>query len=161
GIGTDHDGIYVLEPDAPPGLPLTEYFDGWIYEFKITPNRPDTMNVLGIAREIAALLDHPLLPPPAPPTGSGPRPPAPARVAVADADLCPRYSAGLVLGLSVRPSPAWLQRRLFLSGIRPISNVVDVTNYVMLELGQPLHAFDRARLQGTIMARRARPGERI
>ncbi len=161
GIGTDHEGIYVLEPNAPVGVPLEQYFDETVLELKITPNRPDTMNVLGIAREIAALFGLPLRLPSFELPAGGPSVDSLVQVAVADPDLCPRYSASVVLGAQVRPSPTWMQRRLFLSGVRPISNLVDVTNYVMLEVGQPLHAFDRDKLAGTITARRARPGETI
>lgn len=161
GLGLDHDGIYLLEPDAPLGMSLQDYLDEWVFEFKITPNRPDTMNVIGVAREIAALLDLPLRLPSSPAPSAGPPIGELVQVAISDPDLCHRYSASAILGTRVGPSPTWMQRRLFLSGVRPISNVVDVTNYVMLELGQPIHAFDRARISGTITARRARAGESI
>src|SRR5262245_27459689 len=127
-LGLDHDGIYVLDPGAPVGMSLAEYLDEWILEFKITPNRPDTMNAVGVAREIAALLDHPLRTPSFPEVPDGPAAEEVLSVVISDPDLCARYSAALVFGTNIRPSPSWLQRRLFFCGVRPISNVVDVTN---------------------------------
>lgn len=161
GISPDRDSIYLLEPEAPIGMPLREYLGDVVLDVYVTPNRPDELSVIGIAREVAAL------------TGARLRKPSPARpagrrkaedyvtVEIADPDLCPRYVAAVVDGVTIGPSPGWLQRRLHYAGVRPISNVVDVTNYVMLEIGQPLHAFDHARLRGGIVVRRARSGERL
>ncbi len=161
GIAEDRSGIYVLETDAPVGMALADYLGDVVLDLEITPNRPDLLSVVGVAREVGALTGTPLRPPvTAAPTG-----PTPVErlvtVSIEASDLCPRYSATVVEGVRIAPSPPWLQRRLHLAGMRPISNVVDVTNYVMLELGQPLHAFDADTLRGGIVVRRARPGERI
>jgi phenylalanyl-tRNA synthetase beta chain len=162
GISDSHEGIMVLPAEAPVGTPLSEYLGDVILDLDITPNRPDCLSVIGIAREIAALTDHglhlleihyeetedsidPLV-----------------SVAIVEPNLCPRYCASLVTGIKVGPSPWWLQQRLRNYGMRPISNIVDVTNYVMLEYGQPLHAFDYQKLRGhKIIVRRAESGETI
>jgi len=161
GIAEDRSGIYVLEADAPVGALLADYLGDVVLDLDVTPNRPDLLSVVGVAREVGALTGTPLhAPATAPPTG-----PTPVErlitVTIEAPDLCPRYSATVIEGVRIGPSPLWLQRRLYLAGMRPISNVVDVTNYVMLELGQPLHAFDADTLRGGIVVRRARPGERI
>jgi phenylalanyl-tRNA synthetase beta chain len=161
GLSADHDGIYVLEREAPVGQELRRYLDEVVLDLYITPNRSDCMSVLGIAREIRAITGQPLRPPAWQlPTGEVEAGEL-CRIEVADPDLAPRYSATVIRDLKIAPSPLWLQRRLFLCGVRPISNVVDVTNYVMLELGQPMHAFDGGKLEGGIVVRRARPGERL
>jgi phenylalanyl-tRNA synthetase beta chain len=161
GIAEDRAGIYVLEAEAPVGAELASYLGDVVLDVEVTPNRPDLLSVVGVAREVAALTGAPLrVPEPAPPQG-----PVPAAqlvaVTIEAPDLCPRYAAAVVQDVRVGPSPLWLQRRLHRAGMRPISNVVDVTNYVMLELGQPLHAFDGAKLRGGIHVRRARAGERM
>jgi phenylalanyl-tRNA synthetase beta chain len=136
-----------------------------VIDFEVTANRPDALSVLGLAREVATGYDLPLIPPAASPnarlaqvpTGASDR----VSVSIDDEELCPRYAAA-VADVRVAPSPAWLARRLQAAGIRPISNIVDITNYVNIELGQPMHAFDISRLAGAeIRVRRARPGERI
>jgi phenylalanyl-tRNA synthetase beta chain len=136
-----------------------------VIDFEVTANRPDALSVLGLAREVATAYDLPLIPPAASPnarlaqvpTGASDR----VSVSIDDEELCPRYAAA-VADVRVAPSPAWLARRLQAAGIRPISNIVDITNYVNIELGQPMHAFDLPRLAGAeIRVRRARPGERI
>ena len=133
-------------------------------DFEITANRPDCLNHLGIAREAATIWAHPLQQPetlvvPAP-AASGPSA-ALLDVRLEDEALCPRYCAQ-VFEVTIGPSPRWLAERLEAAGVRPISNVVDVTNYVMLEIGQPMHAFDLDRLDGkSLVIRRARPGERL
>ena len=160
GLGQDHTGIIVLPQDAPLGQDLTEYLGDQVLEVEVTPNRLDCLSVLGIAREVAAL------------TGSSVREPDLSyeeegqpigqltSVEIADPDLCYRYTASLITGLKIGPSPQWLQQRLTRAGLRPISNVVDVTNYVMLEYNQPLHAFDFDKLQERrIVVRRANRGE--
>jgi phenylalanyl-tRNA synthetase beta chain len=133
-----------------------------VYDFDILTNRPDCMCHLGIAREYAALVGTPLRrPAPRLTAGGGPTAAA-AALAIEAPDLCPRYSARCVLGVRIGPSPDWLRRRLESIGQRPINNVVDVTNFVLWELGHPLHAFDLARLEGRrIVVRRARPGEAL
>ena len=161
GLSDDRSGIYILEPNAPLGEDLRTYLSDVVFDLEVTPNRPDLLAVVGVAREVAALTGAQLRAP-TPPLPEGPRPAAAAvRVTIEAPDLCPRYTAAFVEGVQVGPSPAWLQRRLALSGQRPINNVVDVSNYVMLELGQPLHMFDADLLRGGIVVRRARPGEML
>jgi len=147
------------------GLPVEQVEragDDTVLDIELTANRPDCMSVLGVAREVALLLDRRLRPPG---TKAAARPPAAApRVAVeiADPEGCPRFTARVIEGVRVGPSPAQIQRRLEASGIRAINNVVDVTNYVMLELGQPMHAFDYDRIGGhRLVVRRASPGETL
>jgi phenylalanyl-tRNA synthetase beta chain len=164
GIGEDAAGILALPADAPLGADLATYLglDDTIFEIEITPNRPDVLAIVGVAREVAALTGAPFRYPQVT-VKEGESPAAAlAAVEIVDPDLCPRYAARVITGLTVKPSPPWLAQRLRTVGLRPINNVVDVTNYVLWELGQPLHAFDRDRLEGgRIVVRRARPGERI
>lgn len=161
GISADGDGIYVMEPDAPVGSSLDEYLKDAIIDLDLTPNRPDCLSIIGIAREVAALTGATLhVPDTIVPTGDFDSAEV-ISVEIADPDLCPRYSAVVLKDVKIGPSPLWMQRRLFLSGVRPHNNIVDITNYVMLERGQPLHAFDGQKLQGGIIVRRARQGEVI
>jgi phenylalanyl-tRNA synthetase beta chain len=161
GLSDEHEGIMVLPDDAPFGAPLADYLGETVIEFEITPNLVHAFSVLGIAREVAAQVGKRVNLPPVYDLGSAPAG-TDDLVIVEDVELCPRYSAVVIEGVRVAPSPLWLQRRLDAAGLRPINNVVDVTNYVMLEWGQPLHAFDRDRLhEGRIVVRRARPGETI
>jgi phenylalanyl-tRNA synthetase beta chain len=171
-ISPDKDSIYVFEPEARVGQPLEAYLDEVILDIYITPNRPDCMSMMGIAREVHALFGAaytPVMrklldPATARVQGSAGQPPVTdlLRVQIDDPQGCPRFSASVVRGISIGRSPHWLERRLHFAGVRPISNVVDVTNYVMLEVGQPLHAFDWQRLgSDTIVVRRAYPGERL
>jgi len=165
GFGPEHEaGILVLDGDAPLGRDLVAYLglDDHVLDVEVTPNRPDCLSVLGVARELAALTGARLRVPKIALTESG----APAaklvRVRVEAPDLCHRFTARVVSGVTVGPSPAWLQARLRAVGLRPISNVVDVTNYVLWELGHPLHAFDYDTVtDATIIVRRARAGERF
>jgi phenylalanyl-tRNA synthetase beta chain len=160
GLSSEADGLLVLGTDGPTGVPLTELLpQDQVLVVEVTTNRPDLLCHLGIARELSALLRRPLREPEAQPR-EGPAA-EPVTVEIADAELCARYSARCIDGVRVGPSPAWMQRRLRAVGQRPISNVVDAANYTMLESGQPLHAFDRDRLEGGIVVRRARPGESI
>jgi phenylalanyl-tRNA synthetase beta chain len=132
-----------------------------VFDLKITPNRGDWLSVLGVAREVAAITGAPRRSPEAAPRGSGPAASG-MTVTIEAPQLCTRYVARLIRGVRVGPSPEWVQRRLRAAGLRPINNVVDATNYVMLEVGQPLHAFDYATLKGgRIVVRTPRPGERI
>jgi len=167
GIGPDHEGILLLdgETDAPAGTPLAQALDleDWIVELSVTPNRPDALSMRGLAREVCVLYDRPFAPP-APPAAPTSGPPAGelAAVELLDPAGCPRYMAAVLTGLEVRPSPFGLRYRLHNLGIRPISNLVDVTNAILLEYGQPLHAFDLDRLAGRrIVVRKARAGERM
>ena len=141
-LGDDHAGILVLPDDAPAGIPLSDYLGDVVLDVEVTPNRPDCMSVLGIAREVAALTGAKLKEPDFTYAEDGESVESVVNVEIADASLCPRYTASVVRGVKVGPSPQWLQDRLLRAGQRPINNVVDVTNYVMLEFGQPLHAFD-------------------
>jgi phenylalanyl-tRNA synthetase beta chain len=161
-LGTDHSGIMVLPPGVEPGTPLADVLplveDVLLVE--ATGNRPDLLSIYGIAREVAALYDLELAPVP----GTDPEPHADETVDVTVEDFagCPRYIGRLFREVTIGPSPVWLKARLLTAGMRPISNVVDVTNYVMLALGNPLHAFDLATLHGgRIVVRRALPGETI
>jgi phenylalanyl-tRNA synthetase beta chain len=131
-----------------------------LFEFDITSNRPDAMNHLGMAREIAAVYQRPLRPPRVEVPESEPAASSKASIEIIDSDLCPRYSARVVLGVEVKPSPDWIRRRLELCGVRSINNIADLTNYVLLELGHPTHAFDLDLLdESKIVVRRAQPGE--
>ncbi len=162
GLSEDHSGILVLDPEAPVGRPLAEVLGETILDLEVTPNRPDLLGVLGVAREVAALTRQPLRLPAEDYPEAGPPAADLTRVDILDPDLCPRYVAAIVEGVSIGPSPAWMRRRLEAVGVRPISLIVDITNYVMMEYGQPLHAFDFERLRGRrILVRRARAGERM
>jgi phenylalanyl-tRNA synthetase beta chain len=141
-ISERHEGIMVLPPDAPVGTPLSEYMGDTILDLDITPNRPDLLSVIGIAREVAALTGKEMNPPDTTYTEMGEPIEGKASVEIADPDLCPRYCASLITNVKIGPSPPWMEQRLIAAGMRPINNIVDVTNYVMLEFGQPLHAFD-------------------
>src|SRR5881409_1387733 len=163
GIGQEHEaGIHVLDGDAPLGRDLVAHlgFDDHVLEVEITPNRPDCLSVLGVARELGALTGARLRRPKTVLTESGARARALVRVRIEAPDLCHRFTARVLSGVTVGPSPAWLQARLRAVGLRPISTVVDVTNYVLWELGHPLHAFDYDTVTDvTIVVRRARAGE--
>ncbi len=160
GLSNEHTGILVLPEDAPVGMDLTEYMGDEILELELTPNRFDCMSVLGVAHEVAALTGRRVREPDlAYPEDGGPVE-GQASVEVGDPDLCPRYTATLIRGITIGPSPKWLQERLSKAGMRPINNVVDITNYVMLEYNQPLHAFDFGKVaEGKIIVRRAMEGE--
>jgi phenylalanyl-tRNA synthetase beta chain len=161
-LGQDHTGIMLL-PETGPGTPLGDVlplFDH-VLHVESTGNRPDLLSIYGLAREIAALYDLPLADMP----GSqrpGRVPNGRVEIRIDDLVGCPRYVGRLFEGVTIGPSPVWLKARLLAAGMRPISNVVDVTNYVMLALGNPLHAFDYETLHGTrIVVRRAEPGEQL
>ncbi len=165
GISDAHEGIMILPADAPVGTPLADYLGDTVWDIDLTPNLARCLNMIGVAREVAAL------------TGGQVRyssiewqtdgPPAAdlARVQIDDPDLCARYIATIIRDVTIDSSPQWMQDRVRKAGMRPISNIVDITNYVMLEWGQPLHAFDYDKLVAraggtpTIIVRRARPGE--
>jgi phenylalanyl-tRNA synthetase beta chain len=158
GLGDDHAGILILPPDAPVGKPLAEYLGETVLELELTPNRSDCLALLGVAREVAALTRGAYHEPTVEVPTSGQPAADSVRVEIADRDLCRRYSAALVENVRVGPSPKWLRDRLTAAGVRPINNVVDVTNYVMLEYGQPMHAFDFERIGGgrIVVRRRSR-----
>jgi phenylalanyl-tRNA synthetase beta chain len=171
GLPDQVDGLLILPADAPIGKPFAEYLGrsggDVVYDLEITPNRPDWNSVIGIAREIAALTGNPLKVPGIRDQVSGQKIQELVAVRIEDAELCPRYTARVIKGVKIGPSPDWLRSTLEKVGIRSISNVVDVTNFVMLEIGQPLHAFDYhliakgANSQPTIVVRRAREGEKF
>ena len=162
GISDNHEGIMVLPTGAPVGTPLADYLGDVIFNAEVTPNRPDCLSVIGLAREIAALTGQSLHLPDLTYVEGGSSVEDAIGVTILAADLCPRYCASLIKGVKVAESPEWMQQRLLACGMRPISNIVDITNYVMLEYGQPLHAFDYERIRGKrIIVRRARDGERI
>ena len=161
GLSDQHEGIIELPSDAPVGAPLVDYLGDVVIDVHVWPNRADMMSMTGIAREVAALLGTQVrMPSTDYPTSDAPASEA-ISVRIDDPDLCARYVATVIEGVTVGPSPAWMQERLRAAGQRPISNVVDITNYVMLELGQPLHAFDLNTLQGEVGVRVARPGETL
>jgi phenylalanyl-tRNA synthetase beta chain len=172
GLSDEHEDIIYLPNDAPVGTPLAEYLGDAVLELDIKGPFGHLYSVLGIAREVAALLDVPLRKDALEVLERHPAEltPTPDFLAleIADPDLCPRYSAAFIRGVKVRPSPFWMQMRLRHAGMRPINNIVDITNYVMLELGQPLHAFDYHVLRPkpgddrpAIIVRRAHPGEQM
>jgi phenylalanyl-tRNA synthetase beta chain len=164
-IGTDHDGILVLETDDhAPGTPLTELLElsTDVLELEITPNRPDCLSLFGVAREVHAATAAPLAPAPWSQDAGSHGPVEGVVVEVQDSRLCPRFTARVFEGVRIGPSPPWLKARLMAAGQRPISNVVDITNYVMLLTGQPLHAFDLDRVSGArLVVRRARDHEQV
>lgn len=173
GVGDDHTGIWILPADTPVGVPLEKVYpaDDVIFHVEVTSNRPDCMSVYGLAREAAAILPKARL------TfrhfdiskfraggisNYRNARPLPLRVKVAEPRLCPRYQAIVMTDVKVGTSPLWLQQRLIAAGQRPINNFVDITNYVRLEYGNPLHVFDYRTLEGqTIIVRRARAGESL
>jgi phenylalanyl-tRNA synthetase beta chain len=169
GLAEDASGLLILREDARIGQPFAEYLGrsgrDVVYDLEVTPNRPDLNSVIGIAREIAALTGHPLRIPEVQVPSSEFRVQDLVAVRIEDPDLCPRYTARLVQGVAIGPSPDWLRSTLEKVGLRSINNVVDVTNYVMMEIGQPLHAFDyhliarAADGKPTLVIRRAQPGE--
>ena len=162
GLGEDHQGILVLDESAPVGTPLVDYLGDAVFDAAVTPNRPDCLSVLGVAHEVAALTGETVAEPDLSYPEEGPPIEDRVKVEIADPDLCPRYAASLISGVRVGPSPRWLQDALVRAGQRPINNIVDITNYVMLEYGQPLHPFDFDKVRdGTIVVRAARPGERL
>lgn len=157
GVGDDHEGIWIQPEDSPVGEP----FDA-VIDIKVTPNRPDALSLVGLARDLAAKTGGKLRLPEVKFSEASDAAADHARVVVEAKDACPRYCARVVRNVQVGPSPVWMQRRLESAGLRPINNVVDVTNYVMLELGHPLHAFDLDTLaKKTIVVRKAREGEKI
>ena len=169
GLPDQVDGLLILRADAKVGQPFAEYLGrsggDVVYDLEVTPNRPDLNSVIGIAREIAAVTGNALKMPEVQCPQSAPNTASLVSIRIDDPELCPRYTARVVKGVKIGPSPDWLKSALEKVGIRSISNVVDVTNYVMLEVGQPLHAFDYHLIakggsgKPTIVIRRAQDGE--
>jgi len=162
GLGEDTTGVMILPADLTLGCDLTEALDlkDMIFDIGITPNRADCLSIIGVAREIAAITGEKLRYPASTFSENGEEIHRITGVEILDPDLCPRYSARVIRNIMVKPSPLWMRLRLEAVGIRPINNIVDVTNFVMMELGQPLHAFDYNLLEGgRIVVRRSHPGE--
>jgi phenylalanyl-tRNA synthetase beta chain len=166
GISEEHEGIMVLPNDAPVGVPLTDYLGETVLDLDLTPNLARCFSMIGVAREVAALTGARLRYPSTDWQTDGPPAGDLARVEIDDPGLCGRYTATIIKDVEIGPAPQWMQGRVRRAGMRPISNIVDITNYVMLEWGQPLHAFDYDKLVGrcgggrpTITIRRARSGE--
>jgi phenylalanyl-tRNA synthetase beta chain len=164
GLAEDASGLLILDGSLRPGMDLAEALglEDAVLEMNVTPNRGDALSHLGVAREVAVLTAQTLCTAAGSVLDSAPDVDGVAKVRVEDAQGCRRFAARVVEGITIGPSPEWLVRRLRACGVRAINNVVDVTNYVMLELGQPLHAFDLDRLAGAeVIVRRARTGERL
>ncbi len=168
GISDEHEGIIILPDDAPTGMPLVDYMGDAVFEISILPNMIRNASVVGVAREVAAATGKPLRKPAPRIAPTGKPVDGLASIEIRAPELNPRFVAGLVRGVEPRPSPYPVQVRLRLAGMRPINSIVDATNYVMLELGQPLHAFDYDELQRraggkapTIITRTAAPGETL
>ena len=159
------DGIFILHEDCKPGDDIRGIIgaDDHVVEFEITPNRPDCLSVIGLAREAAATFDKPLkLHEPVVKGGADGDLNELLKVEVPAGDLCPRYTARMVRNVKIAPSPKWMRERLRAMGVRPINNIVDITNYVMMEYGQPMHAFDYRYVKGgKIIVRRAKAGEEL
>ena len=163
-IGTDHDGIMVLAEGITPGTPLQSVLpiSTEVLVLEITPNRPDCLGIYGVAREVHAATGAPLAPPPWAEDRGSAGPVQGAEIAVEEPELCRRFTARVFDAVRLGESPPWLKARLMAAGQRPISNVVDITNYVMLLSGQPTHAFDLDRVAGAkLRVRRAHPGEQV
>jgi phenylalanyl-tRNA synthetase beta chain len=166
GINDEHEGIILLEDDAPVGMPLVDYMGEIVLELEVTPNLSRCLSLLGVAREVAALTGQSLRLPPHQVKAEGPAIEGQVRVSIENPQLSARYAAMLLKDVRIGPSPGWMQRRLTYAGMRSINNIVDITNYVLLEWGQPLHAFDYDKLVQRaggkaphIIVRPARSGE--
>ena len=160
GLGEDHEGILILDAEAPVGTLLQDYMGDTILELDLKPNRSDCLAMINVAREVSAITGERLR---QPATHRIDTPTLPVvRVDIKEPQLCARYAAGVVIEVTLGSSPRWMQERLLAAGMRPINNIVDITNYVMLEFGQPLHAFDYDKVtDGNIIVRRAHLGERL
>jgi phenylalanyl-tRNA synthetase beta chain len=162
GLTADADGILILPPDAPLGTPLAELYGDVVLDIDVKPNRGDALSILGLAREISIITEAPIRWPSTDVTETGGAVGDRMAVEVRDAALCPRFVGRWLSGVRIGPSPQLVQTRLLAAGMRPVSNVVDASNYVMLELGKPIHTFDGAAVHdGAIVVRRAEPGEHI
>ncbi len=162
GLGNDHSGIYILDADTPLGERLSDTLGEVVLDFSIKAHRGDLSSIIGIAREVAALTQQELRIPQPVIQEQGTPATEMAQVTIEAPDLCPRYTARIISNIQLGPSPSWMGRRLLAAGMRPISNVVDITNYVMLEFGQPLHGFDYELVrQHSIIVRRAHEGETL
>ena len=162
GLGDDHSGIIELPEDAPVGALLDDYLGDTVLDLELTPNRLDCLSVLGVAHEVAALTGKTVKEPETNYKEAGAPITEQIDISVESPELCRRYTASLLQGVKIGPSPQWLRDRLTRAGLRPINNVVDVTNFVMLEYNQPLHSFDYDLIKdATVIVRRARPDEML
>ena len=165
GLAAKSPGIMVLPDSWEAGELLADHFalTDWVLEVEVTPNRPDCLSIRGLAREIAAITEAPFAEDITFPHPWGSRPvDEDIAIEVLDPDLCPRYAGRVIRGVKIEESPLWLKARIVHAGMRPVSNVVDITNYVLWTLGQPLHAFDLRTIRGgRIIVRRAHPGEEL
>ncbi|MCB1237624.1 MAG: phenylalanine--tRNA ligase subunit beta [Verrucomicrobiae bacterium] len=163
GLEESSEGLLILDPGAKPGTPVRELFErDTIFELEITPNRPDCLSYLGVARELAALAEKPLRGPAHHGDSTTPtRAAKDGEIRVSAPEACPLYTGRWIRGVKVAESPEWLKTKLLAAGLRPINNIVDITNFVLLEMGQPLHAFDLAKLDGGIHVRLAGAGEKF
>ena len=162
GIGDDHEGVVILPKDTKIGIPISEVLGDVIFDFELTPNRPDCLGVLGIARDLGAIIGKKLNKFDTSYNGTDKDSNSKLKVVIEDPELCSRYTATIIENIKIEPSPEWLKNRLIAIGERPVNNIVDVTNYVMFETGQPLHAFDYKKIQGNnIKVRRANNGENL
>jgi phenylalanyl-tRNA synthetase beta chain len=168
GISEEHEGIILLDDDAKAGTSLADYMGDAVFNVAITPNIARVINVYGMAREVAALLGRKLKPMPLKVKADGPAIKGKVKIEIQEPELNPRFVLGLIKNIEIKPSPDWVQRRLKLAGMRPINNIVDATNYAMLEIGEPLHAFDYDALvqraggkAPTIITRTAKKGEKL
>ncbi|MEM9481438.1 MAG: phenylalanine--tRNA ligase subunit beta [Verrucomicrobiota bacterium] len=162
-VSEDHEGLFILPADTKVGDPLSSIFpNDTVFELEVTPNRPDCLSHLGVARDLAAAMgaelkgarDHVATSIPAQTAGE-------EEIKISALDACPLYTARRICGVKVTESPEWLKQKLLAVGLRPINNIVDITNYVLMEMGQPLHAFDIAKLDGGIHVRMAAEGEKF
>lgn len=164
GLSDDHSGIMVLSDNCQPGDSLASVLqmDDYMLEFELTPDRPDSLSAIGIARDVIALAGGKLQRPQITLAESKTQSADLISVKIEDQEFCPRYAARIIKNITIAPSPTWLKSRLLGSGITPINNVVDITNYVLLEMGQPLHAFDFAHFHtGEVVVKRAKNGEKF
>ncbi len=164
GLSEDASGLMILDPSLEPGTPIAQALgvEDVVFEVNVTPNRGDCLSHIGVAREVAALSGKPLKLPDVSLAETDVRADDKVKVRIEDPDRCRRYAARVLEGIQIGPSPAWMQNRLRAVGVRAISNAVDITNYVLMECGQPLHAFDLDLVAGAeIIVRRASPGEKM
>jgi phenylalanyl-tRNA synthetase beta chain len=168
GVDEEHEGIIILEDDAPVGMPLADFMGDAVIEIDVLPNMARCLAMLGVAREVAALTGQTVKVPNPEPAWSNEAVDGKVKVEIADPKLCARYSAMIIRDVAIKSAPGWMQRRLTYAGMRPINAIVDITNYVMLEYGQPLHAFDFDLLvkraggkTPTIIVRPAKAGEKL
>ncbi|MCL4507467.1 MAG: phenylalanine--tRNA ligase subunit beta [Chloroflexi bacterium] len=163
GISDEHEGILILPADAPVGKPLADYLGDVVLDIAILPSTIRAASIIGVAREVAALTGQTLRYPPVDYSVCDTRVADQVELEIRDPKLNPRFTIGIVNGVAIKPSPHWMQRRLTMAGMRPISNIVDISNYVMLETGQPTHAFDYDAISkpARIITRLAEPGEKL